>query len=352
MSLYPVLGAAIDLILGLAASVLAFWIVLARDRLRATIGFLVYGLLMAFLWVRLGAVDVALTEAAIGGGLIGMLLLSASSRVPADPPPVRSWRLHLVAASVSAAVVVGLALVVLELPVPAPSLAPSVAANLSATQVENPITAVLMGFRAVDTLFEVVVLVLALIAFWSLIPSDAWSRRPCWLTQPVSRPALVLLARILIPLGVLVALHLLWIGTSMPGGKFQAGALLAALWALAIVAGSAQPIAASGRRMRALVVLGPAVFFAVGLAGLPLAGDFLAYPPGIEKPLILLIEIVLMVSVAAALGLILAGLPPPEREEPSPVREEEEEDASRALGTRATGARDRLGDGNGAGVST
>jgi multisubunit Na+/H+ antiporter MnhB subunit len=120
----------------------------------------------------------------------------------------------------------------------------------------------------------------------------------------------VLLARLLPPVGVLVAVHLFWIGTSQPGGKFQAGALLAALWALTMIAGLSRPPAPERRLPRLLAVLGPAVFFAVGLAGIWLAGDFLAYPSGLEKPLILLIEAVLMLSVGVALGLILAGLPP------------------------------------------
>jgi multisubunit Na+/H+ antiporter MnhB subunit len=261
--------------------------------------------------MRLGAPDVALTEAAIGGGLVGLLLLGASARVPPQPAPgTRRWPLHLLAALLSALVAAGLAAAVLTLPQPAPSLAATLAEALPATQVDNPVTAVLMAFRAVDTLFETVVLVLALIAFWSLVPDRAWRDRPTWLPSPRPAPALVLLARLLPPLGVLVAVHLFWIGTSQPGGKFQAGALLAALWALTMMAGLSRPPAAERRLPRLLAVIGPAVFFAVGLAGIWLAGDFLAYPAGLEKPLILLIEAALMLSVGVALGLILAGLPP------------------------------------------
>jgi hypothetical protein len=76
-----------------------------------------------------------------------------------------------------------------------------------------------------------------------------------------------------------------------------------------MVAGVMQPPAVTQRLPRLLAVIGPLVFFAVGLAGIWLAGDFLAYPLGFEKPLILLIEAVLLVSVAVVLGLILAGLP-------------------------------------------
>jgi multisubunit Na+/H+ antiporter MnhB subunit len=305
------LGLFADLVIAVSVAGLALWLVLTRERFRAVVGFMVYGLFVALAWMRLGAPDVALTEAAIGGGLVGLLLLGASARVPPEPAATtRRWPLHLTAALLSAVVAAGLAAAVLALPEPAPSLAGTVADALPATKVDNPVTAVLMAFRAVDTLFETVVLVLALIAFWSLVPDRAWRERPAWLPSPRPAPALVLLARLLPPLGVLVAVHLFWIGTSQPGGKFQAGALLAALWALTMIAGLTRPPAADRRLPRLLAVIGPAVFFAIGLAGIWLAGDFLAYPTGLEKPLILVIEAVLMISVAVALGLILAGLPP------------------------------------------
>ncbi|MCF7979710.1 MAG: DUF4040 domain-containing protein [Chromatiaceae bacterium] len=312
MSAFFDLALLADFVLAATALLLGLWVILTADALRAAIGFLVYGLLMAIVWIRLDAPDIALTEAAIGGGLIGLLVLGASTRVPpapATPRARRRWPLHLLAALLSAAVALGLAAVVLSLPDPAPSLAATVAAELPATAVENPVTAVLMVFRAVDTLFETVVLVLALIAFWSLIPDASWRQRLAWLPLPHPSPALVLLAQILLPLVILVALHLFWIGASLPGGKFQAGALLAGVWALAMVAGVMQPPTVTQRLPRLLAVIGPLVFFAIGLAGIWLAGDFLAYPVGFEKPLILLIEAVLLVSVAVVLGLILAGLP-------------------------------------------
>lgn len=46
-----------------------------RSLLRAVVLFIVFGLLMALAWARLGAPDVALAEAAIGAGLSGALML-------------------------------------------------------------------------------------------------------------------------------------------------------------------------------------------------------------------------------------------------------------------------------------
>ena len=63
------------LILGLAA-----WAILAREAFAAVIGFLAFGLLLTLVWVQLSGIDVALTEAAIGGGLTSILLMFAATR--------------------------------------------------------------------------------------------------------------------------------------------------------------------------------------------------------------------------------------------------------------------------------
>ena len=60
----------------------AAWTIVARDGFAAVVGFVAYGLLLALVWVRLAAPDVALTEAAIGSGVTGGLLL-ARLRAPA-----------------------------------------------------------------------------------------------------------------------------------------------------------------------------------------------------------------------------------------------------------------------------
>lgn len=61
-----------------------------RGLFRAVVLFIVFGLLMALAWARLGAPDVALAEAAIGAGLSGALMLDtlahrAHARRRADP---------------------------------------------------------------------------------------------------------------------------------------------------------------------------------------------------------------------------------------------------------------------------
>src|SRR5262249_11276019 len=62
--------------IGLAALVLAVavWTIAARELFAAVVGYVAYGLLLSLVWVRLFALDVALTEAAIGSGVTGVLL--------------------------------------------------------------------------------------------------------------------------------------------------------------------------------------------------------------------------------------------------------------------------------------
>ena len=77
---------AFDIGLGIVLLAIAGWAVAARGSYAAAVAFVVYGLLLAIVWVRLFAVDVALTEAAIGSGVTGMLLLSAAARLRVTEP--------------------------------------------------------------------------------------------------------------------------------------------------------------------------------------------------------------------------------------------------------------------------
>ncbi|GMW05301.1 MAG: DUF4040 domain-containing protein [Gammaproteobacteria bacterium] len=289
---------------------LAIWAIAARDAFAATVGFLVYGLLLALVWVSLRAIDVALTEVAIGAGLTGALLIGAASRLrkvqaSGDERPAVLTR--VLGGLLAAAVTVALAACVLWLPDPPPTLGAVVAANMGATGVGNPITGVLMAFRALDTLLEATVLLFAVIGVWSLSPDRFWGGRagPAHRSDPDG--ILAWLGRVLPPIGIVIAIYILWVGADEPGGKFQGATILAAMWTLVIMAGLADVPPASRRVLRLGLVLGPAVFIALGFVGVALAGAFLAWPAGLEKALIVVVEIALMPSLAVTLGLLLAG---------------------------------------------
>ena len=297
------------LVLGAAA-----WSIAARTAFVASVGYVCYGLLLSLVWVQLAAVDVALTEAAIGSGLTGVLLLSAAATL--RPTEARSAagpgrHLRIVAAACCGLLAAAIAAVVLTLPETAPTLAPEAVAALPATGVGNPVTGVLMAFRALDTLLEKVVLVLALIGVWSLAPDRYWGGHPGLRHRLPADGVLPFFARTLPPLGVLLGIHLMWTGADAPGGAFQGGTVLAAMWLLVMMAGVRDAPAIRERWLRIALVSGPVVFLAVGITGMLAAGAFLAYPVDYAKPLIVLIEVPMLLTIALALGLLVAG--PPER---------------------------------------
>jgi multisubunit Na+/H+ antiporter MnhB subunit len=284
-----------------------------RDTFSATVGFLAYGLLLTVTWVQLHGVDVALTEAAIGGGLTSMLLVRASTRLRATEAEASAEcpavALRLLAGLMAGGVASALAIALLTLPDPAPTLAPDALADIATTGVGNPITAVLMAYRAMDTMLEAIVLLLALIGVWSLAPDRAWGGRPGPRYNADPDGILAFIARVLPPIGIIVGIYIFWVGADHPGGKFQGATIVAAMWLLTLMAGIADTPPVNRRWVRVLLIAGPAVFVAVGAIGAALAGAFLAYPEGWAKPLILVIEFALMPSLALTLGLILAGAP-------------------------------------------
>lgn len=292
---------------------LAIWTVVSRAAFLAIAGFIAYGLLQALVWVRLSSIDVALTEAAIGGGLTGALLIGAASRLgnteAATAAESCSLGTRLVALALSLAVTVALVVCVLGLPEPAPSLADQVAANIAATGVGNPITAVLLAFRAMDTLLEAIVLVIALVGVWSLAPDRFWGGRPGPAHPADPNGILAYFARVLPPVGIIVAIYIFWAGADHPGGKFQSATLLAAMWLLVQMAGLIDAPPINQRWLRVGLVAGPLAFIAVGFAGVVVPGAFLAYPDGWAKPLIIVIEAALLPSLTLVLGLLLAGAP-------------------------------------------
>ena len=62
----------------IATTLAAAWFAVASvDLFRCVVAFMVFGLLMAIIWARLGAVDLAIAEAAVGAGVTGGLFLVA-----------------------------------------------------------------------------------------------------------------------------------------------------------------------------------------------------------------------------------------------------------------------------------
>jgi len=307
---------ALDIGLAFLVFAVAAWTIFARGAFAATVGYVVYGLLLSLVWIRLFAVDVALTEAAIGSGVTGVLLIGAAARLRGAASAAGEKSLsgapRLLAASLCILVVLALAAVVLLFPDQGPSLAPQSMRHLPETGLGNPVTAVLIAYRAFDTMLEKVVLVLAVVGVWSLAADRCWGGAPGEPRAERPEPTLAFLAQVLAPLGILIGIHIFWVGADEPGGAFQGGAILAAMWIIVVMARLTELPQTSAAWLRLALVAGPLVFLIAGVAGAIFAGSFFAYPPGLAKPVILFIETFMVLSIAVALPMLVAG--PPRRE--------------------------------------
>jgi multisubunit Na+/H+ antiporter MnhB subunit len=272
-------------------------------------------------------VDIALAEAMIGSGITGALFMAALSRMAkgeennaSDPVaramdaagsspggPDRADRKAIRWPSLIAGLVIALATALLFVnifPLPAPDgeIPGLVTRNLSDSGVSNPVTAVLLNFRAYDTLLEIGVVLLALLgmrALGGLVQSDR---------QLNPESVLAGFYRLILPVLILFSAYMVWVGKDEPGGAFQAAALLAAGGIIGCMA-SANPLAhglpAAG--LRIMVSAGFAVFLSLGVLFWIQNGAFLKFAPVTAGWSILLIEVLATISIALSLIVLFLG---------------------------------------------
>jgi len=297
-----------DSLLAMGLLWLAWRCLTCPDLFNAIVLFVAFGLLMALAWVRLEALDVALAEAAIGAGLTGALLMAALAKLQStktnrdiaeksEKNVTGVQLLQCVSIALLLLVAIGLGYAVLSLPAYAPGLSIEVSANLETSGVSNPVTAVLLNFRAYDTLLEMVVLLLALLGVWSL--GGAIQQR-----ETTPGPVLDTLSRVLVPVLILVTAYLLWVGAHAPGGAFQAGSVLGAAGVLLLLAGWRPRGAMMALPLRLILVAGLIVFLAIAIAIMMIERQLLEYWPAQAGVLILVLETAATISIGATLAAL------------------------------------------------
>ena len=317
----------IDLLLGMLMVLLAGASLLLPQLFISVMAFIGLGLVVSVVWARLGAVDIALAEAMIGSGITGALFLAALSRMAkgekedgADPA-VRTvsqspdgprgggsayrkaipWRRATAAAMIASATAL-MFWGVFPLPVPDGRIPELVIRHLPDSGVSNPVTAVLLNFRAYDTLLEIGVVWLALLGLRAVGGLRQTGRQ--------SHPESLLAGfyRFILPVMIVFAAYMVWVGKHEPGGAFQAAALLAAGGIIGCVAG-AKPLShampATGRRI--IVSAGFAVFLSLGVLSWIQSGQFLTFAPATAGGSILLIEVMATVAIALSLIVLFTG---------------------------------------------
>jgi multisubunit Na+/H+ antiporter MnhB subunit len=305
----------LDAVLVLTLLLLAWRALASADLFSSIIVFIGFGLMMALAWIRLRAPDIALAEAAIGAGLTGALLLNAFSKqklTPGETPDAkatkrkesrRKYFTHIIFLVAGFALLIPLGWAVLSLPLSGEGLRGLVEQHLLLSGVSNPVTAVLLNFRGYDTLLEIAVLLLALIAIWVVSARDT----PAIRASQIEYSALWGLSATLVPLLIITAGYVLWIGSSRPGGAFQAGALLAGAAVMMMLSG--YTLTMKSLWIRLVCSLALLLFIAIG-AVLTAEGAFLQYPVKWAGQIILIIETTATVSIGAILALLFLGHQP------------------------------------------
>jgi len=157
---------------------------LLRDLLASIIAFAAYSLGISIIWVILQAPDVGLTEAAVGAGVMTLLFLLAIAKT-ARPSEERLFERP----GPGAVLVAGLFVLVMAATIPAlPAIGASDSPVVSGevtehyvenayedTEVKNAVTAVLAGYRGLDTLGEAVVVFTAGIATLAVLRREEFT---------------------------------------------------------------------------------------------------------------------------------------------------------------------------------
>ncbi|TCT21913.1 multisubunit potassium/proton antiporter PhaA subunit /multisubunit potassium/proton antiporter PhaB subunit [Thiobaca trueperi] len=230
--LLPVDGVSILIALVLVAVAIGT-LILHRQRLTALIVMGALGLLIALIFVKFSAPDLALTQLTVEVVTIVLLLLALyflPQQSPAESSRARRIR-DLGVATLAGGGTAALTWAILSRPFDSISgyfLANSVPGGGGA----NVVNVILVDFRGFDTLGEITVLALAGLGIYAMLrelrlpgPTHDDAGRPWnWDAHPTIMAAL---ARLLLPLALLVSVFIFLRGHNLPGGGFIAGLVTA-----------------------------------------------------------------------------------------------------------------------------
>jgi len=231
-ALLPVDGVSLTLTAGLILVTLVT-VALHRRRFTALVVVGALGLLVALIFVKFSAPDLALTQLSVEIVTIVLLLLALyflPQRGPDESSTARRWHDGMVAG------LAGLGAGVLTWAIltrPLESISDYFIANsLPGGGGANVVNVILVDFRGFDTLGEITVLALAGLGIHAMLyglrlpgmTQDADGRRWNWDVHPAIMAAL---ARLLLPLALLVSVFIFLRGHNAPGGGFIAGLITA-----------------------------------------------------------------------------------------------------------------------------
>lgn len=302
------------IVIGSLATVLHY-----QNRVVALMSLSVAGLGVALLFVQLAAPDLVLTQVLVE--ILSLcLLLGALRYLPQHGAPVRAHDNRWLHALLALASGLGLALLTVAI-VSRPSS--SIAEYFLANTVPlgggaNAVNVIIVDFRGLDTLGEIVVFVLAaLIASVGLSSSGLRSMRNAE-APSASNFLLKSAVRLLWPLLILFALHLFLRGHNAPGGGFVAGLVLAlGVLLLSLAQGSAGAAQFARWKFERLLGVGLLIALISGTGSWIFGHPFLtSSTPSITLPIVgglplasaMGFDLAVMSCVFGAAGLLLQAL--------------------------------------------
>ena len=310
----------IDSILALLVVYMALQSLLAKRLTQSVFLFFAFGLALALAWIRLGAEDVAIAEAAIAAGFLSVLFLDAlrdfspavsekndTSKTVHKSHSKKKNKSFLIP---RVALISGLVLFLLisleamwEIP-EGGGLAAAAGALLPESGVEHPVTAVLLNFRAYDTWLEIGVILMALLAILAAGRKEGYRKSGVATKDLLLRQVIMFFTPVLFLFGA----FLLYYGKSGPGGAFQAAVLWAAMGILLHLGGwPVFPVIPRWLR-QLLLTMGLLFFLFLGFLLMAGGGAMFEYPPAYAGILILLMETLAAISIATALAAMFANI--------------------------------------------
>ena len=274
--------------------IVAIAIIRTRDLFAVTMLLSIYGLLSASFFVTLDAVDVAFTEAAVGAGISGLLMLVAISITGRKEQ--RAKRKPFIALLVVSLTALFLFYGISDMPYFGAADAPIhthvapryIQDSMTEVGIPNIVTSVLATYRAFDTFGEVVVIFTAGIGVFALLGTSNRTSNPHSQTKNIitdqnamDKRHLVIrvVTKILFPFILLFALYVQFHGDFGPGGGFQAGVVFAAaviLYAMLFGMREATKVF-SQSLVQFVAAIGVLLYASIGVATLLLGGKFFDY---------------------------------------------------------------------------
>jgi multicomponent K+:H+ antiporter subunit A len=299
-------------------------VLLHRQRLTAVIMLGVVGLMVALTFARFSAPDLALTQLSVEVVTIVLMLLSLyflPQETPRESGSARRLRDSLLALLAGLGTA-GLTWGVLSRPQDSISkfyLEQSVPGGGGA----NVVNVILVDFRGFDTMGEIVVLAIAAIAIYAILDG---LRVPHQVASESGQPwaadryplVLAVTARLLLPIGLLVAVYLFLRGHNQPGGGFIAAVVTATAFIMQYLAsGTRWTQRRLSVRYRPLIGAGLLVTVATGIGSWFFGMPFLTSAHGhvyvpllgyVELATAMLFDLGVLLTVTGAVTLILARI--------------------------------------------